>query len=116
MRFVKIIVFVAIFFFSMLFFVQNTDVLSQTLSLRLNLFETEFISKEFPFYLLVLIAFAVGALLTVAYFFVEKFRTTRQIRQYRHKVANLEKELNSLRNMPLEESGFHTDEQMSDRS
>jgi len=115
MRFIKILVFVAIFFFSMLFFVQNTEVLSQTLSLRLNLVGAEFISKEIPFYLLILIAFAIGAIIAVAYFFVEKFRTSKQIRRYRNKVANLEKELNSLRNMPLEESGFHSDDEMSDR-
>lgn len=110
MRFIKIIVFVAIFFFSMLFFVQNTEVLSQTLSLRLNVFGSEFISKEFPFYLLVLMGFAAGALLCVAYFFVEKMKTSKQLRQYKTKVADLEKELNSLRNMPLEESGFHSDD------
>ncbi len=113
MRFVKILLFVAIFFLAMLFFVQNNEVLSQTLSLRLKVFGAEFISKEIPFYLLVLLGFVAGALITVVYFFVEKLRTSKKIKQYRSKVADLEKELNSLRNMPLEDGGIHSAENMN---
>ena len=48
MRYLKVLCLVALFFVSMLFFVQNTDVLVQTLTLQLGLFSWHVTSAPVP--------------------------------------------------------------------
>ena len=110
MRYLKVIILVAIFFFSMLFFVQNTDLLSTSLTLKLDLLGKHYESQEIPIYLLILIAFVLGAFISLFYFLAEKIKLSQQLRSYKNKVADLEKEVNSLRNMPLENENFSTAE------
>ncbi|MBT8763141.1 LapA family protein [Desulfohalobiaceae bacterium Ax17] len=109
MRYVKVAILVLIFFFSMLFFVQNTELLSMSLSLKLDILGNHFESREIPIYLLILIAFVVGAFISLFYFLAEKIKLSKQLRVCKSKIADLEKEVNSLRNMPLEEERFSTD-------
>ena len=110
MRYLKVIILVAIFFFSMLFFVQNTELLSTSLVLKLDLLGNHYESQEVPIYLLILMAFVLGAFFALFYFLAEKIKLSQQLRSYKNKVADLEKEVNSLRNMPLENENFSTAE------
>jgi putative membrane protein len=109
MRYLKVIILVLIFFFSMLFFVQNTELLSTSLTLKLDLLGKHYESQEIPTYLLILVAFVLGAFISLFYFLAEKIKLSQQVRSYKAKIADLEKEVNSLRNMPLEEESFSTE-------
>lgn len=103
MRFVKVLVLVLVFFISMMFFVQNNAVLSQAVTLKLDLFfDTAWSSIELPFYFMVLCAFLLGALATMLMLMVSRMRAGAALRRANKRIRVLEKELNSLRNLPLE--------------
>ncbi len=103
MRFVKVLILVLVFFISMMFFVQNNAVLSQTVTLKLDLFfDTAWSSIELPFYFMVLCAFLLGALLTMLLLMISRMRAGAALRRANKRIRVLEKELNSLRNLPLE--------------
>lgn len=103
MRFVKVLALVLVFFISMMFFVQNNAVLSQTVTLKLDLFfDTAWSSIALPFYFMVLCAFLLGALITMFSFMVSRLRSANNLRKANKRIRVLEKELNSLRNLPLE--------------
>jgi putative membrane protein len=109
MRYLKVLSLVALFFVSMLFFVQNTDVLVQTLTLQLELFSWKATSAPVPHYLLILLAFVAGAILPLLYFMCEKIRLSKELRTARKTIQQQEEELNSLRNMPIQESDYQTE-------
>jgi len=102
MRYVKVLVIVLIFFFGLTFFVQNTETLSTKLTFSMDLFGWSWASSPVPVYLFILIAFVLGAIISMLYFFLDKLRQGKELRKNRSKIKDLEQELNSLRNMPLE--------------
>ncbi|MFV0421580.1 LapA family protein [Oleidesulfovibrio sp.] len=104
MRFIKVLGLVLLFFVSMLFFVQNTQVLSQPITLRFDLFMGAWQTIPLPFYFLLLMGFLVGALATLVYFIAERIRLGAALRRARKQIGRLEKEVNSLRTLPLEEA------------
>lgn len=106
MRYIKVLALVLFFIFSMIFFVQNTEVLSTSLQLKYNLFKWSWVSLPLPYYVLLLFAFGIGAILSMFYFIFEKIRQNRELRKYRNKLKDLEQEVNSLRNLPLEEQNY----------
>jgi putative membrane protein len=102
MRYVKVLAVVIIFFLCMIFFVQNTGVLSTELKLSFKLFGANWMSSPIPVYLYILLAFVIGVLVSMAYFLLEKLRQGRELRKKQQQINNLEKELSTLRNLPLE--------------
>jgi chromate transport protein ChrA len=104
MKYLRIAVLILLFFLSMLFFVQNQEVLSKTTRFYLSIFSLELHSKEIPYYLIILVGFVAGAFLTLAYFLTEKIRQGAELKRSKSKIKGLEEEVNSLRNMPLEDS------------
>ncbi len=102
MRYVKVLAVVIIFFLCMIFFVQNTGVLSTELKLTFQLFGANWVSSPAPVYLYILLAFVIGVLVSMAYFLLEKLRQKREIRKKQQQINNLEKELSTLRNIPLD--------------
>mgnify|MGYP006423100833 CR=1 FL=1 len=106
MRYLKLFAFIIFFVLAMIFFIQNTDPLAATLELKFDLFQWSWLSNPLPFYVVLLIAFAVGAVLSLLYFLVEKLRLNSEVKKHKNQVRSLQKELNSLRNMPLEESNY----------
>ncbi len=106
MRFVKVIFLILLFFVSMMFFIQNTEVLSQSMSLKLSLFTESLTLKSvpLPFYFLLLIGFVLGGALVLFYFLLDKIRLTKEIKHNKSRIAKLEQEVNSLRNLPLDNS------------
>lgn len=103
MRYLKVLGLVALFFFSMLFFVQNNATLVQELALQLKVFGWHYQTESVPFYLLILLSFVVGALLCTLYFFLERIRLSKHCKQYKKDIDALERELASLRPSPAEE-------------
>lgn len=107
MRFIKVLGLILLFVLSMAFFVQNTEILSQTMALQLDLFAFEpWMSVPLPFYILILISFAIGALFTLAFFVIDKIQTARQLKDCRNQLAKMTQEVNSLRNLPIEDQGY----------
>jgi putative membrane protein len=106
MKYLKVIGLALFFFISMVFFIQNTPVLSEEVQLSLELFDYKWTSIPIPYYVLILGLFFIGALLATLYFLAEKFRLSGMLKRCHSRVQSLEKELNSLRNMPLEDQGY----------
>ena len=104
MRFFKVLFLLVLFVFSILFFSQNNDVLLQELTLKLDIpYAVTLHSIPLPFGFLILTAFVAGALLTMFYFAVDKVRAGSKLKECKTRMASLEQELNSLRNMPINE-------------
>lgn len=102
MRYIKVLLLTLFFFVSMVFFIQNNQALSALLILRLDLLGLELVSRELPFYLIVLISFVIGSVFSLSYFLCEKIRLAKELKAANSKLAALEQEVNSLRNLPLE--------------
>ncbi len=109
MKYLRVAALILLFFFSMLFFVQNHELLSTTVRLNLSLFGLELQSKEIPYYLIVLLAFAAGGFISLVYLLAEKIRLSREVRKNKSIIKNLEEEVNSLRNMPLDDDNYTMD-------
>jgi lipopolysaccharide assembly protein A len=106
MRIVKVLALVLFFLLSMMFFVQNTEMLSKPMALEFNVFVKTWRSIPLPFYLLLLFAFVVGAVVSILFFIMDRMQLTNQIKQYRYRLGSLQQEVNSLRNLPLEAKSF----------
>lgn len=104
MRYLKVLGLVFLFFFSMLFVVQNHDALMQELSLGISAFGIHIQMPSTPYYITILTAFLVGALLCTLYFFLERVRLSAQVRAFKKQVAELESQLAASRPQQSEET------------
>jgi len=109
MKYLRVAALILLFFFSMLFFVQNHELLSTTVRLTLQIFGLELHSKEIPYYLIVLLAFVAGGFISLAYLLAEKIRLSSEVRRSKSKIKDLEEEVNSLRNIPLDDDNYTMD-------
>jgi lipopolysaccharide assembly protein A len=112
-RYLKVLAIVLFFFIGMVFFVQNTPALSESIQLRLQILGMRWVSIAFPYYMLILIFFVLGALFTLAFLLAEKIRMNRELRACKHRIGVLQQELNSLRHLPLEEERYVSEEPVS---
>ncbi|NJB66810.1 putative membrane protein [Desulfobaculum xiamenense] len=106
MRYLKVLALLALFFLTMVLFAQNMEALSQQVELGLVLFGQELFLIHQPIYFILLSAFVLGGALCTLYFLYEKIRVSSELRSCRKKLRNLEKEVNSLRSLPLEDKNF----------
>ena len=106
MKYLRVAALILLFFFSMLFFVQNHELLSTTVRLTLQVFGLEMHSREIPYYLIVLLAFAAGGFISLVYLLAEKIRLGCELKKSEAKIKDLEEEVNSLRNIPLDNGGY----------
>ncbi len=101
MRFIKVLGLVVVFFLTMVFFQQNTAELSQTITLKFDLLFESWTTIPLPIYFLILGAFALGAVVVVLFFFIERIRLGAAVRKARRQSKKFEKEVNALRTQPL---------------
>lgn len=106
MRYLKVLALLALFFLTMVLFAQNMGALSAQVELGLALFGQDLFLIQQPIYFILLSAFVLGGVLCTLYFLYEKFRMASELRRCRKKLKNLEKEVTSLRNLPLEDKNF----------
>ncbi len=106
MRYIKVLLLSLFFFVSMIFFIQNNQVLSSLLVLQIDILGLKLISREIPFYLIVLVSFVIGSLFSMMYFLYEKIRLARELKAAKVKLAALEQEVTSLRNLPLQNETY----------
>ncbi len=98
MRFVKVVLLLLMFFFGLLFFVQNGTALSTNLKLQFDLYYgLKWESLEVPFYFVVLIAFAVGMLFATCYLLIDRIRLSCANIGNKRTIRSLEKEVAQLR-------------------
>ena len=118
MRFVKVILLLALFVLGLLFFVQNSSelgfvqsipaasadsgavqVAGKTLTLQFDLYfkDLKWQSAAVPLYIVVLAAFAVGMLFATALLFVDRIRVGCALMSRKRAVRILEKEVERLR-------------------
>jgi len=101
MSYLKAIVISLVVALAIVFMVQNIEPLSHPLSIRLNLFLFQFETTPYATYMVILLAFFMGLLAASVLGLMERFRLRRRIREQRKEIERLNRELSSLRNMPL---------------
>lgn len=102
MRFIRVFLAILIFFLAVIFVVQNSAFLGQTVQLKLDLFVLPVQkSLPLPLYFLVLAAFLLGGLLAIAFLLLDRLRLGLSLAGAKRKIKHLERELNNLRTLPL---------------
>lgn len=113
MRYVKLAILALCVAAGVLFFMQNDAQFTALLNIKLDLYAVKFVGMGIPLYAIVVAAFLLGVLLGLLYFIAEKIGSVRQLRACNKKMRSLEQELNSLRNLPLNDTpysnGFEAD-------
>ena len=107
MRYVKMLLLLALFFLTVVLLAQNMEALSAPLGLSLALFGTVLFDVQQPIYLYLLTLAVAGSTICTLYFLCEKIRLSRELSRSGKKINDLEQEVNSLRNLPLEGGGFN---------
>ena len=104
MRFLKALWLTVFFFFSLIFFIQNNDVLSQKMALKFDFYYFDYVwtNTAVPFFFVILVAFVAGALVTLGYLVMDRMRLKMDLSRCRRVVRKQEKELKKLRSIPLE--------------
>ncbi|SKA78753.1 Protein of unknown function [Paucidesulfovibrio gracilis DSM 16080] len=106
MRYVKLAILALCVAAGVLFFMQNDAQFTALLNIKLDLYAVKFVGMGIPLYAVVISAFLLGVLLGLLYFVAEKIGSSRQLRACNKKMRSLEQELNSLRNLPLNDTGY----------
>lgn len=105
MRYLKLILTVLAFACCMVFFVQNTLPLSQTVVLELNLIAKSYVSVPLPVYVIALSAFLAGVVVSMAFLLVDRIRLGLELKSLKKSHAALEDEALALRTLPLNQPG-----------
>ena len=96
MRYIKVFLLVIVFFFVMMFFVQNQSSFADPVVLRLDLlFMPPKESIPLPLYSLMLICFALGALMVLLMLMWDRMAASSHLAGARRQVKSLEKQLQS---------------------
>lgn len=103
MRYVKVLFVILLFVVAMVFFIQNVELMEKTFQLRLAFGDAySFYSLPIPLYAYIIGSLALGSLVTMLYLLADRLRVGGQLKACRRRVAALEQEVNSLRNLPLD--------------
>lgn len=81
--------------------IQNHMAMSTSVVFRLNLWFKEFTSVPIPLYFVVPLTFIFGVLITWFYGMIMHYRLRRDIKALEKGLREKDKELNSLRNLPI---------------
>ena len=93
MRFVKVIISTAIVLLGIAFIIENLEVLKHPVSLKLDLYFKTFQTPDMHLWIIILFAFFLGVLTTALYGIYENYQQRQTIRQLRHNLEILAKEL-----------------------
>ena len=102
MKHLKFIVFVLLVSLVFVLAFQNSEAVSRTVQFRLNpIFVNEVHTPEMAIGLVMLITFFIGVILTGFCGMAERFRLKRGMNRIVKELEDKDKELNSLRNLPI---------------
>ena len=99
MRFIKVLLLIVVFTCGLHFFIQNSKSLESTITLTFSLYygDLTWTGKPLPFFVIVLGAFVVGALLASAYLLIERVRMGCTLLKHKNDLRVKEKEIVRLR-------------------
>jgi uncharacterized integral membrane protein len=115
MRFIKVIISTVIILLGVVFIIENLEVLKQSVSLVLNLYLVRFQSPDVYLWVLILFSFFLGVLTTALYGLYEHYMQRQTIRQLRHNLEILAKELKQA-SATAQESAAASEPQIAPRS
>ena len=105
MRYIKVLFLVVLFFLVMMFFVQNQSSFSDPVTLKFDVFFLPPIeSIPLPLYSIMLICFALGALVVLSMLMWDRMTMSTRIMSLRRKTGGMEKKIVKLE---AELSGIH---------
>jgi len=101
MRYLKFILYVIVGLIVIAIIVENNEVLSKTIHFKLDIFAFHYQTTEISIYYIAAVPFLLGMIITVFYGMFEWFRLKKQIKDLYKIIKDKDKELNSLRNLPI---------------
>lgn len=101
MKHLKFILAIVLLLIVLIIIVQNDPALSKSVVFRLDLLSIHWQTPNVSLYYIVTIAFLFGVIVTGVYGMIERFRLKKQIRLLRTASDAKDRELNSLRNLPI---------------
>jgi putative membrane protein len=116
MKHLKAIISIILMLLAVILIVENIAQLSQKLFLRVDLYFWEWETEPMAFYFVIIIAFLLGVLIASFYGIFERFKLKKEIKTISRQKRESDKELNSLRNLPIvedkiEDTGLPTENQ-----
>lgn len=112
MRFLKYFINLLLIIVIVMFFIENSTELSQKIAFRFDTFVPglEWTFPELPLYLLMLLIFALGAVLAMFSFAIGRWRIGLDLRRANNKIRKLEKEIKAYRQLSLATEEINTEE------
>ena len=104
MKHVKAFISLILMLFAVIIIVENLEQLSRTLTLKIDLLFWAVESPPMAFYFVLIIVFLFGILIAGLFGIVERFKLKKQIRDLLKENKGRDKELDSLRNLPIVQS------------
>ena len=104
MKHIKAIISILLMLLIVILVVENLGELSKTLTLKVDFLFWDSKTPPMAFYLVVIIVFLLGILVAGFYGILERFKLKKKIRIISKEKKEKDKELNSLRNLPIVES------------
>jgi len=101
MKHLKFMLWIILALVVVILIVQNHEAMSTPVVFKADFRIFQFRSSETSLYLIVTTAFLFGVIISGVYGMVERFRLKRQIRSLINDSRDKDKELNSLRNLPI---------------
>jgi hypothetical protein len=93
MRYLKVFVIGLIALVSLVFVIENIEVLKTPVELRLNLYVTKLETAPLEVWVVTILSFALGAVLVLIYFIYDHIRQRQIIRQLRQNIEIMTMEL-----------------------
>ena len=104
MKHIKAIISIVLMLLAVVLIVENLTQLSQKLILKVDLYFWDWSTEPMAFYFVIIIVFLLGILMASLYGIFERFKLKKEIRIISKEKREKDKELNSLRNLPIVES------------
>ena len=101
MRHLRFIVAIFLMLFVVVLLVENHEAMSTRVVFRVDLLTLRFESAEMTLYHIVTVAFLFGVIISGLYGIIERFRLKKEIKALVNVSRERDKELNSLRNLPI---------------
>jgi len=101
MKHVRWIVVILVVLLAFIVAVQNYEAISTPVKFKVDLVFFGYETSGFPLSLVAIVTFLVGVILSGLYGMAERFRLKRQIKTIMRDAREKDKELNSLRNLPV---------------
>jgi uncharacterized membrane protein YciS (DUF1049 family) len=110
MKHVKFMLAIILMLVVVILIVQNHEALSTKVSFRVSFFSYNVQSSMMSVYYIITISFLFGVIISGTYGIIERFRLMKALKSLRASSQEKERELNSLRNLPITSEDITPDE------